>query len=110
VDAPPQTRRARRTVPPSASIGPYIADFACTAVRLVVEVDGATHSSSEELAHDARRTKYLESLGWAVLRVLNTDVYENMDGVWLAIAAQLPPPTASRRPPPGAGEDEGSAQ
>src|SRR5688572_17891534 len=62
-------------------IGPYIADFACVAAKLVVEVDGATHSS-ERLAYDTRRTKYLESQGWAVLRVTSIDVYENMDGVW----------------------------
>lgn len=70
-------------------VGPYIADFACIASKLIVEVDGATHSTPEELAYDARRTKYLEDLGWTVIRVTNTDIYENMDGVWRLIVAQL---------------------
>jgi len=86
-------------------IGAYIADFACCQARLVVEVDGATHSSTE-LAYDQRRTKYLRSQGWTVIRVSNIDVYKNMDGVWRTIAASLAPPLASLGPPP-AGEDEG---
>ena len=90
-------------------IGPYIADFACCQAKLVVEVDGATHSTPEELAHDARRTKYLLSQGWKVLRVTNGDIYENMDGVWRTIAAQLPPPPppacAGVRDLPASGED-----
>jgi very-short-patch-repair endonuclease len=84
-------------------IGPYVADFACIAAKLVVEVDGYTHWTAEELAHDARRTKYLEQEGWTVIRVTNSDVYENMDGVWQAIAARLPPPPRSARDLPTRG-------
>ena len=45
-------------------IGPYIADFACVAAKLIIEVDGHTHWTAEELAHDDRRTKYLQASGW----------------------------------------------
>ena len=86
-------------------IGPYIADFACVSAKLVVEVDGYTHWSADELAHDAKRTKFIESEGWRVLRVTNADVYNDLDGVWRAIAALIPPPAAPRRPPPHAGEE-----
>lgn len=96
-----QGARFRRQHP----VGPYIADFACAAARLIVEVDGATHSTPEQLAHDARRTKYLEQQGWTVIRVTNTDVYENMDGVWRAISAQLAPPSRFARHLPTNGED-----
>ncbi|HYA80604.1 MAG TPA: endonuclease domain-containing protein, partial [Methylocystis sp.] len=44
-------------------IGSYFADFLCREHALVVEVDGATHSTDEELAHDRRRTRYLEQQG-----------------------------------------------
>lgn len=71
----------------------------------MVEVDGATHGTPEELAYDARRTKYLEGKGWSVLRVNNTDIYENMDGVWRTIEAQLAPPARSARHLPASGED-----
>jgi very-short-patch-repair endonuclease len=56
------------------------------------------------LAHDARRTKYLETQGWTVIRVTNTDIYENMDGVWRTIAAQLAPPPRYARDLPEGGE------
>lgn len=85
-------------------IGPYIADFACIAAKLVVEGDGATHGS-DQLAYDARRTKYLASQGWSVLRVTNTDIYTNMDGVWRTIAARLAPPPRFARDLPAGGED-----
>ncbi|HYD87988.1 MAG TPA: DUF559 domain-containing protein [Vitreimonas sp.] len=88
-------------------IGPYIADFACIAAKLVLEVDGVTHWTPEELAHDARRTKYLEQQGWRVLRVTNADVYDNLSGVWETIAQHLPPSAASQPPPPRAGEELG---
>jgi very-short-patch-repair endonuclease len=81
-------------------IGPYIADFACVAAKLVVEIDGATHWTAEEIAHDARRTQFLEASGWRVLRVTNNDVYENLDGVWLTIESRIPPPAATPPPPP----------
>ena len=86
-------------------IGPYIADFACPSAKLVVEVDGATHSTPEELAYDLRRTKYLEAEGWSVIRVSNTDVFENIDGVWLTIAARLAPRARFARDLPAGGED-----
>src|SRR5438477_1045618 len=34
-------------------IGPYIVDFLCREARLIVEVDGATHSEDREIAYDA---------------------------------------------------------
>ncbi|PHS23979.1 MAG: hypothetical protein COA84_10210 [Robiginitomaculum sp.] len=86
-------------------VGPFIADFACIAEKLIIEIDGATHSTEMEIAHDQRRTAFLENQGWHILRVTNPDVYENLDGVLEAIAAELPPPSASRPPPPHAGEE-----
>ena len=62
-------------------LGPYFADFACREKKLIVEVDGVTHSSGEELRHDAARTAFLEAQGYRVLRVWNTEVFTNRDGV-----------------------------
>lgn len=83
-------------------IGPFIADFACVRATLVVEVDGATHWTAEQLAKDAHRTSFLEQAGWTVVRVTNEDVFKNLDGVWLLIESRLPPPAAPRPPPPQA--------
>ena len=70
-------------------IGPYYADFLCEKAKLIVEVDGATHSTDEEIAHDKARTHYLVSLGYRVFRCNNADVYENLDGVLNGILLEL---------------------
>jgi very-short-patch-repair endonuclease len=67
--------------------GPFIADFLCAEVRLIVEVDGATHSSDEEVACDKRRDAWFAANGYRVLRVTNEDVYRNLDGVCETILA-----------------------
>jgi very-short-patch-repair endonuclease len=65
----------------SEPIGPYFADFACRSAKLVVEIDGATHSTDEEIAHDKRRTAFLEAKGYRVVRFSNQQVYENVEAV-----------------------------
>jgi very-short-patch-repair endonuclease len=66
-------------------IGSYIVDFLCHEKAFIIEVDGATHSSDEEVAYDARRTRYLEGVGFHVHRIDNMDVYkhlnESLDGI-----------------------------
>lgn len=87
-------------------VGPYVADFACVKAQLIVEVDGATHSSLREQTHDRDRTAYLESQGWQVLRVWNTDVYDNLNGVMDAVLAALPPSALTGHSPRERGEKE----
>jgi very-short-patch-repair endonuclease len=70
-------------------IGPYIADFACVSLGLVIELDGATHSSPQEIAHDERREGYLCRRGFRVLRFRNEAVYENLNAVLRAIESEL---------------------
>ena len=69
----------------------YVVDFVTVEGRLVAEVDGVTHSFPREIARDASRTKMLEAFGFLVVRVTNTDVYENLDGVLEMIDQTLPP-------------------
>ena len=73
--------RLRRQHP----VGPYVADFACLSLRIIVEIDGATHRSAEEVAHDAKRDAYLRRQGFRILRFWNSAVYENLPGVLYAI-------------------------
>ena len=47
-------------------VGSYILDFACCSARVVVELDGGQHDLA--VAYDTRRTSWLESQGWTVLR------------------------------------------
>ena len=62
-------------------IGPFIADFLCRERKLIVEVDGATHSEPDEIAYDERRSRYLRALGYKILRVQNADVFTICDDV-----------------------------
>jgi very-short-patch-repair endonuclease len=77
--------RFRRQVP----LGGYIADFASFDARLVIEVDGATHSTDQELARDVARTAALTSQGFAILRFTNDEVFHNLDGVLETIHLKL---------------------
>ena len=57
----------------------YIVDFICLDARLIVELNGGQHA--ENVAHDKKRTAFLESLGYRVLRFWNSEVIENIEGV-----------------------------
>jgi very-short-patch-repair endonuclease len=75
----------RRQVP----IGPYIADFACLAARLVIELDGSQHARDDNAARDQVRTQWLEREGYKVLRFWNSDLTQNRSAVLEAIYAAL---------------------
>ena len=81
-------------------IAQYVADFASVSGRLVIEVDGATHSSPSEIAYDTRRDAFLAASDWHVVRVTNLDVYKNLDAVLEQIYLALPPPPLRGTPPP----------
>jgi very-short-patch-repair endonuclease len=55
-------------------IGRYIVDFVTLDGKLIVEVDGVTHSKPTEIERDVMRSQFLESCGFLVVRVSNTDV------------------------------------
>jgi very-short-patch-repair endonuclease len=59
----------------------FVVDFVTIDGKLIVEVDGVTHGSDAASVRDAERTAILESLGFHIVRVTNTDIYENLDGV-----------------------------
>ena len=87
----------RRRVP----IENYIADFACHAARLVIELDGGQHFSDEAEKSDASRTAVIEAQGFRVLRFSNHDVMTNRTGVLetiaAAVAAGTPTPALPRK-------------
>jgi very-short-patch-repair endonuclease len=74
----------------------YIADFACSEARLVVEADGSQHA--DDVAYDSARSAAFASLGWHTLRFWNNEITENLDGVLVAIANALPSPSHPAAP------------
>jgi very-short-patch-repair endonuclease len=75
-------------------VGPFICDFVCRAEKLVVELDGRHHDSLQQ--EDATRERYITAQGFSVLRFSNKDVFDNVEGVLMAIRAALPTPSPSR--------------
>jgi very-short-patch-repair endonuclease len=59
----------------------FVVDFACYKARLVIEVDGATHSTDAERARDAMRSAASGSQGYNVLRFTNDEIFHNIDGM-----------------------------
>jgi very-short-patch-repair endonuclease len=57
-------------------IGPYIVDFVCRHKKLVVEADGSQHSVQKN--YDERRTRFLEKMGYKVLRFENSDIFQHL--------------------------------
>jgi very-short-patch-repair endonuclease len=77
-----------------AAIGPYIVDFVCFSRKLVVELDGPQHLDPEAANHDTRRSEWLKSRGFRVIRFRNQELDENIHGVVEAIerALEVTPP------------------
>jgi len=62
-------------------IKPYIVDFYCHEIGLVIELDGSQHGTDDAIEYDAERTKFLETLGLTVVRYWNHDLLMRMDVV-----------------------------
>ena len=63
------------------NVGDFIVDFYCPAAKLIVEIDGGQHYSEENIVKDEARDSFLNDLGFRIFRFLNSDVFNNMEGV-----------------------------
>jgi len=73
----------RRQLP----IGNYIVDFVCESVKVIIELDGSQHMDTE--LYDNKRTQYLSSLGYKVLRYWNNELLSQTDSVLESIRLNL---------------------
>lgn len=78
-------RKFRRQHP----IGPWVADFACPAIHLAIEVDGPSHDAPDQQAWDEMKTEYLRTSGWRVMRIKNADIYQAFGEVEARIIAEI---------------------
>ncbi|MDE2596629.1 MAG: DUF559 domain-containing protein [Sphingomonadales bacterium] len=87
-----------------------VLDFVCLQARLVIEIDGHAHDCGDRPERDRRRDMYLESQGFAVLRLPARMVLGDLDGAIAAIVVKcgerlpLHHQPAAGGPPPRAGE------
>ncbi len=63
-------------------IGGYIVDFICREEKIIVEIDGGQHNQNENIKYDKNRNKYLENLGYKVVRFWNNEIDDNIEGVY----------------------------
>lgn len=77
-----------------AGIGRYIADFYCPKARLIIELDGNSHTTEEAKRYDVIRDAYIENLGLTVLRFTNNAVLYQLKYVLEQISKHL----ASKKP------------
>jgi very-short-patch-repair endonuclease len=82
-------------------VGNYIADFACLAPKLIIELDGSQHA--DQAAYDERRDAFFRARGFSVLRFASNEPFLNLDGILTAIADEL----AIRSLPPSQPSPEG---
>jgi very-short-patch-repair endonuclease len=68
------------------SVGPYVIDFYCPALKLAVEIDGNSHFEEGAKDGDYSRQAFIESFGIQFLRFTNEEVHNNLEGVLAAIA------------------------
>jgi|CXWL01.1.fsa_nt_gi L,D-peptidoglycan transpeptidase YkuD (ErfK/YbiS/YcfS/YnhG family) len=65
----------------------YIADFYCEEMKLIIELDGESHFTSEGKNSDAVRSKYLQEKGYQIIRFSNAEIRENFEAVIQSIYA-----------------------
>ena len=63
------------------AIGNYIADFYCAKERLIIELDGGGHYTTEQRIKDEQRTNDLNAMNLTIVRICNLDIDRNFRGV-----------------------------
>jgi very-short-patch-repair endonuclease len=71
------------------SIGNFVADFYSPALKLVIEIDGETHSTTEEQKRDREKEAYFKSLDIVVIRYNNSDIVEGLEDVVCDISEKV---------------------
>ena len=67
----------------------YIADFMCKDLKLIIELDGITHSWEETVVKDEQRQKELEAAGFRVLRFDDDLVLRHINVVRVMIEEEV---------------------
>ncbi len=94
-------QKFRRQVP----IGPFIVDFYCAALKLVIEMDGGHHEEPDMNEYDSSRTEWLQEHGLTVLRIPNETLrndprlVEQIIKCAIADLSQPPHPPSAPSPP-----------
>ena len=64
-------------------------DFFSVEIKLGIELDGDSHFQPVAPEYDRKRQQFIESFGIRIVRILNTEVDENLDGVLERIGREV---------------------
>lgn len=67
----------------------FIADFMCLELKLVIEVDGVTHTWGETVENDIRKEDRLKEAGFQILRFDDDEILKNINRVVEAIDLKI---------------------
>ncbi|MEO8512795.1 MAG: endonuclease domain-containing protein [Ignavibacteria bacterium] len=70
-------------------IGAYVVDFYCTELKFVIEIDGATHLTDEEIEYDRNRENEIKQLDIRFIRFTNIEIYEALEYVLERLKAKI---------------------
>ena len=70
-------------------VGTFMIDFYSVEIKLGIELDGESHFHDRAQEYDQERQKFIESFGIKIIRFLNDDIYEGLDGVLQAIGREV---------------------
>lgn len=59
----------------------FIVDFCCFEKRIIVELDGRQHGEKEHAKKDRIRDEILRTKGYRIIRVWNSEINNNLEGV-----------------------------
>jgi len=76
-----KSRQSGRKFRRQHSIGNYITDFCCPSEKLIIELDGNGHGEYSQIEREEIRDKYLEDLGFRILRFENRLVFQEPEYV-----------------------------
>ena len=64
-------------------------DFFSVEIKLGIELDGDSHFQPGAPEYDRKCQQFIESFGIRIVQILNTEVYENLDGVLERIGREV---------------------
>ncbi len=70
-------------------ISRFIADFFFPELKLLLEIDGYSHTIEERVINDSERDKELVKLGYKTIRILDQHVFEDLENVQRTIYYEL---------------------
>ena len=71
------------------AIPPYIVDFICREKKIIIEIDGGQHNNPCDIEYDKKRTEFLNTLGFKVIRFWNSDIDNNIVGAYQVLLREF---------------------